>query len=267
MRLKRWRQLQQEHEQQWGQQQQQEHVGGTSRANSHQEQQEQQQWGQGHGVPNTRTYHPAALAAMEMGGMRVGVGRGETPSVSAGAHCGHTVGSVPDGAGPGGGGRGGPRGCDVGTTAAAAGGGDGDDAEDECSIHDLRLRGTRVNDIGVSFLHALKRITLIDLSLCGGELTMFSSSSAAVASRNHARPRGLACTVTTDLVDTSRCFSPIKPHRLNTPSIDVTCRDTAQRRGEVCIARAAGGVGQSTRHAISNIIPHSSHVINCRITT
>lgn len=47
-----------------------------------------------------------------------------------------------------------------------------DDEEDECSIHDLRLRGTNVGDVGVSHLHALRRITVLDLSLCGGVFSL-----------------------------------------------------------------------------------------------
>jgi hypothetical protein len=128
VRLKRWRQ-----QQQLQQRQQQEQ----------QKQHPQQQWGRGHSVPSgTQQYHPAALAAMEMGGMHVVQGEEKWSS---------SIHSGGDGA-----------------SGGAFGEGDIDDEDDECSVHDLRLRGTHVNDIGVSHLHALKRITLLDLSLCGG---------------------------------------------------------------------------------------------------
>ena len=115
VRLKRWRQQQQQRRQQ------QSHRGESAGAQQR---------------------HPAALAAMEMSGMRVGLVTEEgrvTPNIVG-----------------------------VSISVSDESGGGEDDDDDECNIHDLRLRRTNVSDSGVSNLHALKRITLLDLSLCGG---------------------------------------------------------------------------------------------------
>ena len=134
VRLKRWREQQRQQQRQ----QQQQHEGWA-------QQRQQSAFGTG-------KHHPAALAAMEMSGMRMGMmetgdeQQEATPIV---------IGGVSDA-----------------NAAAAAAAEEAKEAEaderEECSIHDLRLRGTSVSDFGVSNLHALRRITLLDLSLCAG---------------------------------------------------------------------------------------------------
>jgi hypothetical protein len=147
-RLRAWRRAQQQQEKQ-------------AQQDKRQEQQELEQFLEhGHGAPvklhqlqHQRQYHPAAAAAMEAAGMKV-----VTPEPW-------------DYTAPGSMARARARAAAGGFCSAGVGEDDDDEEEEdevECNIHDLRLRGTNVNDTGVLLLLALTKISLLDCSACPG---------------------------------------------------------------------------------------------------